>query len=837
MSYDGQSHTATVTSITGVNGETGATVGTVALNTTHTTAGTYASDTWSFTGGTNYNNIASTTISNTITKAHLSVTADAESKTYDGQVFTGFTGTVSGFVNGETASVVSGTAAFSGPATTAVNAGTYSISVAQGSLAATNYDFTAFNAGTLTINKATATVVVTPYNVSYDGQSHTATVTSITGVNGETGATVGTVTLNTTHTTAGNYASDTWSFTGTANYNNIASTTITNTITKAHLTVSANAQSKTYDGQAFTGFTATVSGFVNSETASVVSGTAAFSGAATTAVNAGTYSISVAQGTLTATNYDFTAFNAGTLTIAQRKLTVSATVVNRPYDGTTIATVNLTDNRVAGDLLSTSFTSAAFPDPNAGYKTVTVTGIAISGNSAGNYYLFSTSASAPGNISLRPLTGTVTIGDRVYNGGTSANVTSRTLSNLVGQDVVTYAGGTASFIDKNVATGKPVTVTGLYLTGAASGNYTVNSTASAAASITPYALTITATGVNKLYDGTTTASVTLADNRITSDVLTDGYASASFTDSAAGLDKPVSVAGITLSGADAGNYTFNTTASTTASITVGSTVPVVTTQPVSQNVLPGASVTFTAAASSTPAPTVQWQVSSNSGVNWSNISGATSTSYSPTTTLADNGKQFRAVFTNAAGSVTTKVATLNVTAAQISAVGVQWGASGTVTLVDASGGRLLPAGRITDLPWLNIDRLTITLNRAISSLSAADITVSGVTVANYGPVTISGSGQSWIITLSKAITDPDKVTVKLANAELASYQRRLDILPGDVNDDGVVNGQDIVIVRNQVLNIIPSTIPLTFLDIDGSGLVDNTDLTLVSARNGKKLPK
>ena len=709
--------------------------------------------------------------------------------------------------------------------------------MAQGTLTATNYDFTAFNAGTLTINKATATVVVTPYNVSYDGQSHTATVTSITGVNGETGATVGTVTLNTTHTTAGNYASDTWSFTGTANYNNIASTTITNTITKAHLTVSANAQSKTYDGQAFTGFTATVTGFVNSETASVVSGTAAFSGAATTAVNAGTYSISVAQGTLTATNYDFTAFNAGTLTIAQRKLTVSATVVNRPYDGTTIATVNLTDNRVAGDLLSTSFTSAAFPDPNAGYKTVTVTGIAISGNSAGNYYLFSTSASAPGNISLRPLTGTVTIGDRVYNGGTSANVTSRTLSNLVGQDVVTYAGGTASFIDKNVATGKPVTVTGLYLTGAASGNYTVNSTASAAASITPYALTITATGVNKLYDGTTTASVTLADNRITSDVLTDGYASASFTDSAAGLDKPVSVAGITLSGADAGNYTFNTTASTTASITVGSTVPVVTTQPVSQNVLPGASVTFTAAASSTPAPTVQWQVSSNSGVNWSNISGATSTSYSPTTTLADNGKQFRAVFTNAAGSVTTKVATLNVTAAQISAVGVQWGASGTVTLVDASGGRLLPAGRITDLPWLNIDRLTITLNRAISSLSAADITVSGVTVANYGPVTISGSGQSWIITLSKAITDPDKVTVKLANAELASYQRRLDILPGDVNDDGVVNGQDIVIVRNQVLNIIPSTIPLTFLDIDGSGLVDNTDLTLVSARNGKKLPK
>ena len=51
MTYDGLPHTAAVSSITGVNGETGATVGTVDVsNTTHTNAGTYASDTWSFTG-------------------------------------------------------------------------------------------------------------------------------------------------------------------------------------------------------------------------------------------------------------------------------------------------------------------------------------------------------------------------------------------------------------------------------------------------------------------------------------------------------------------------------------------------------------------------------------------------------------------------------------------------------------------------------------------------------------------------------------------------------------------------------------------------------------------
>ena len=75
-------------------------------------------------------------------------------------------------------------------------------------------------------------------------------VTSITGVNGETGATVGTVDVsNTTHTNAGTYAGDSWSFTGTANYNNIGNTTITDQIDKANATVVVTPYSVTYDAQ------------------------------------------------------------------------------------------------------------------------------------------------------------------------------------------------------------------------------------------------------------------------------------------------------------------------------------------------------------------------------------------------------------------------------------------------------------------------------------------------------------------------------------------------------------------------------------------------------------
>src|SRR5205814_4050145 len=125
-----------------------------------------------------------------------------------------------------------------GGATTQTNAGTYAVTADFVPTDSNNYNtLTGLSAGNFVISKANATVVVTPYTsatTTYDGHSHTATVTSITGVNGETGATVGTVDVsNTTHTNAGDYPTDPWSFSGTANYNDIANTTITDSIGKA----------------------------------------------------------------------------------------------------------------------------------------------------------------------------------------------------------------------------------------------------------------------------------------------------------------------------------------------------------------------------------------------------------------------------------------------------------------------------------------------------------------------------------------------------------------------------------------------------------------------------
>src|SRR6185369_9772865 len=199
-------------------------------NTTHTAAGTYAADYWFFTGTANYNNIGHTTITDQIDKANAVVVVTPYSVTYDGLPHTAAVTSITG-VNGETGATV-GTVDVSN--TTHTAAGTYAADYWFFTGTA-NYNNIGHTTITDQIDKANAVVVVTPYSVTYDGLPHTAAVTSITGVNGETGATVGTVDVsNTTHTAAGTYAADFWFFTGTANYNNIGHTTITDQIDKAN---------------------------------------------------------------------------------------------------------------------------------------------------------------------------------------------------------------------------------------------------------------------------------------------------------------------------------------------------------------------------------------------------------------------------------------------------------------------------------------------------------------------------------------------------------------------------------------------------------------------------
>lgn len=102
----------------------------------------------------------------------------------------------------------------------------------------------------------------------------------------------------------------------------------------------------------------------------------------------------------------------------------------------------------------------------------------------------------------------------------------------------------------------------------------------------------------------------------------------------------------------------------TLTVNAAPQAPMITTQPTAQSVTAPAAATFTAAATGVPTPTWQWQLSTDNAVSFANINGATSASYTtPATALADSGKSFRAVASNASGSVNTSAVTLTVNAA------------------------------------------------------------------------------------------------------------------------------------------------------------------------------
>jgi hypothetical protein len=241
----------------------------------------------------------------------------------------------------------------------------------------------------------------------------------------------------------------------------------------------------------------------------------------------------------------------------------------------------------------------------------------------------------------------------------------------------------------------------------------------------------------------------------------------------------------------------------------------------------------------TPLPTVQWLISTDHGQSFSSFTdghsgyddkGTWSNTF--TATAAEDGALLRAVFTNIGGSATTNAITLTVN--QVSSVSAAWGTSGNAALPVASDGlHLLPAGRSIDIPWMGINALAINLNHAVTLLSS-DVSVKGVNLADYGPVTLSGSGTSYVITLAQPINAADRVTVTINNAAL-SFTGELDVLPGDVNDDGVVNAQDLVLIRNQIIGSGNSTIA-TFGDINGDGAVDMADFNLARQRIGTRLP-
>jgi len=243
----------------------------------------------------------------------------------------------------------------------------------------------------------------------------------------------------------------------------------------------------------------------------------------------------------------------------------AANVGSKTYDGTTTASLSgltVLNGAPGGVTIDTSHATAAFANKNAGAnKTVSVSGVILSGSNAGDYAINGLD-NLTGTITKASLTVSgVTANNKVYDGTTAATLSGTATVNAFAGDAVSVTGtGSASFSDKNAAAGKVVNVGGFTLSGADAGNYSIVQPQNLFANIAKANLAVTGVSANtKIYDRTTSA--TLSGNPTVSAFGSDvvsvsalGSASASFADKNAGSGKAVTVSGFTLSGTDAGNY-------------------------------------------------------------------------------------------------------------------------------------------------------------------------------------------------------------------------------------------------------------------------------------------
>jgi len=164
--------------------------------------------------------------------------------------------------------------------------------------------------------------------------------------------------------------------------------TATLTVNKADLTITANNESKTYDGNVFLGtYSITGSGFRFGEDISNLGGSLSFSGAAITATSAGAHIIT--PGGYSSNNYSFNYVN-GSLLINKKSLIISGiTASEKQYDGNTTATTNILnavyDGLETGGDVGLLISTGVFDTKDVGTgKTVTLTNT-YGGTDLGNY--------------------------------------------------------------------------------------------------------------------------------------------------------------------------------------------------------------------------------------------------------------------------------------------------------------------------------------------------------------------------------------------------------------------------------------------------------------------
>ena len=409
-----------------------------------------------------------------------------------------------------------------------------------------------------------------------------------------------------------------------------------------------------------------------------------------------------------------------------------------------------------GSLLSGSTDSiyaiSSFQAGNAGTYYTVITNAFGTTTSDNAILTFDATASSAPAFTTQPTSQTVTAGGAVTFTAAASGSPAPTFQWR--KDAVAISGATsASYTIASTTTGS-------------AGAYTVVATNSVSA-VTSNTATLTIDGATSAPVFTTqpTGQTVMHDDAVT------------FTSVASGSPTPTyqwRKDGVAISGAtnasysmasvisgNAGAYTVVATnsvgsvTSNTATLIVNTvSAPAFTTQPLSQTVTAGGSVTFTTAASGLPAPTFQWRKSAV------NISGATSASYTIASTTTGSAGAYTVVATNTVGAVTSNTATLTVNAATSAPAFTTQPTSQTVT----AGGSVTFTAAASGAPAPTFQWRKDGV--AISGATSASYTIASITTGSAGAYTVVATNSVSAVTSNTAtltvLMAPSNATVSFA---------------------------------------------------------------------------
>ncbi len=250
--------------------------------------------------------------------------------------------------------------------------------------------------------------------------------------------------------------------------------------------------------------------------------------------------------------------------VLPRAISVTAQADTKVYDGLNTSAVPPTITAGTLAFADSANFSQTYDSVNVGAGIgMTAAGVVLDGNNGDNYDVTFVPA-AVGTITKAPLTITADDKTKVY--GDANPATTATYDGLVNGEASSVLDTPVTLV-MNSSIHSDVGDYAITAFGAADGNYDI-SYVNGNVAVTKRPVTVTVTAASKVYDGTTSTTATLAPVGVLfTDVVTASHTGATFDTKHVGSGKTVTTAGVTLGGADAGNYSVATSATGSADIT------------------------------------------------------------------------------------------------------------------------------------------------------------------------------------------------------------------------------------------------------------------------------